>query len=158
MTRTLLLLAAIFCAAAWHVPASARDGGRPPESGEAAPAGDQLRGAWVLEAVEIMGQKIDGPRGMEQILTFEAGGKVTMKDGMRNETGSYKANEGKRPREIDLTMLRNGKANETETILGLYEIKGDTLRIAFSGNGLNGARPTSFEGKDVAIVVLKRKK
>jgi uncharacterized protein (TIGR03067 family) len=158
MTRTLLLLAAIFCAAAWHVPAAARDGGRPPESGEAAPAGDQLRGAWVLEAVEIMGKKIDGPGGMEQVLTFEAGGKVTMKDGMRNEAGTYKVNNSKRPREIDLTTPRGGNANTTETILGLYEIKGDRLRIAFSGNGPGGVRPKSMDGNDVAIVVLKRKK
>jgi uncharacterized protein (TIGR03067 family) len=158
MTRNLLLMAALLGVSTFGGAASARDGGRAPESGEATTGGDSLRGAWVLVSVEIVGQKIDGPRGMEQILTFEAGGKVTMKDGMRNEAGSYKANEGKRPREIDLIMLRNGKANETETVLGLYEIKGDTLRIAFSGNGPNGARPKSMDGNDVAIVVLKRKK
>ena len=156
MTRALPLLAAIFCAAAWHAPAAARDGGRAPESGAAEPAGDPLRGTWVVEALEIRGKKIDGPREMELIVTFEAGGKVTLQDGRRNETASYKLNEGKRPREIDVTRPRGGNPNATETILGLYEIQGDTLRIAFSAGGPNDVRPSSFE-EDAAVVILKRK-
>jgi uncharacterized protein (TIGR03067 family) len=154
MTRTLVLLATFFGATA----ALARDAGRSPESGEAAAAGDSLRGAWVVDSVEVMGQKIAPPGGMEQVLTFEGNGKVTMRDGMRNETGSYKLNDAKRPREIDLTTPQGGNPNATETMLGVYEIKGDMVRIAFAFNGPGGARPTGFEGKEIAVVVLKRKK
>src|SRR5262249_41740010 len=111
MTRTLLLLAAFFCAAAWHFPAAARDGGRPAESGDVTTLSDQLRGTWVMASLEIIGNKIDNPGGMEQLITFETGGKVTMKDGMRNEVGTYKVNDAKRPREIDLTTPRGGNPN-----------------------------------------------
>jgi uncharacterized protein (TIGR03067 family) len=154
MTRTLLLLAALFVAAA-DTAALARDAGRSPESGETASAGDSLRGAWVIDSAEIMGRQL--PRPGEHVIKFLAGGKVTMHNGTWNETGSYQIDDAKRPREIDLTMPRGGNPNGAETMKGLYEIEGDTLRIAFYLVRPGGGRPTSMDGQEVAVIVLKRK-
>jgi uncharacterized protein (TIGR03067 family) len=152
MKRNLIVLAALFVAVAFPWAAPARDGGRPSETGEMTTLGDQLHGAWVVVSVEIMGMKIDNrPQGGEQILTFEKDGKVTMRDGMRNENGSYKLNDSPRPKEMDLTTPQ-------ETMKGIYEVKGDTLRIAFPFNGPNGARPKTFDEKEVGVVTLKRKR
>src|SRR5579871_3581621 len=124
MIRHLFMLAILVGVAAIHGDVYARDGGRPAETGETT-IGDQLYGEWVVVSIEVMGMKIDNPQGREQILTFEKGGKITMRDGMRNEAGSYKLNDSPRPKEMDLTTPQ-------ETMKGIYEMKGDTLRIAFS--------------------------
>jgi uncharacterized protein (TIGR03067 family) len=158
MTRNLLLVAALLGAATFGGAASARDGGRSPENGEATTGGgDSLRGAWVIDFIEVMGQKVGKP-AVDQVLTFTGDGKVTMNDGMRNETGSYKVNEAKRPREIDLTTPKGGPPNPPETMPGIYEIQGDVMRIGFAIGGPAAPRPSGFEGKEVVIVVLKRKK
>jgi uncharacterized protein (TIGR03067 family) len=81
-----------------------------------------------------------------------------MKQAMRNETGSYKTNDTKRLKEIDLTTPRNGNAAVTETMKGLYQIDGNTLKIAFAINGPMGDRPTGFDANEVGVVILKRKK
>jgi uncharacterized protein (TIGR03067 family) len=154
MTRTLLLLAALVVAAA-DTAALARDAGRSPESGETASAGHPLRGAWVVDSAEIRGRPLPGPNG-RHVVQFLAGGKVAMHNGTWNGAGSYAVDDGRRPRALDLSMPRGGNHNGAETLMGLYEVQGDTLRIVFFFLN-SGVRPTSMDDKEVAVFVLKRK-
>jgi uncharacterized protein (TIGR03067 family) len=81
-----------------------------------------------------------------------------MHNGTWDKTGSYQIDDAKRPRAIDLTMPRGGNPNGAETLTGLFEVQGDTLRIAFYLAWPGGGRPTRMDGPEVAVIVLRRKK
>lgn len=67
----------------------------------------------------------------------------------------FKLDETKNPKHIDL-VVTNG-----EKLLGIYELKGDTLRLALALGMNSAARPTSFEpgkdGKDDFVVVVYKR-
>jgi uncharacterized protein (TIGR03067 family) len=156
MTRKLLAVASLLCLLVFYRPATGRDNGES-EKGETTTVGDSLGGSWTIVSIEFMGQKINPPNAGAMTLTFEKG-KVTMKDGMRNEAGSYKIDESKKVKEIDLTTPKNGNAQMAETIKGIYVIEGDNLKIAFSIQGPMGTRPSGFDAKDAGVITLKRKR
>jgi uncharacterized protein (TIGR03067 family) len=117
-----------------------------------AAGGDQekIQGTWVLDSGERGGKQIpDEAKGVT--LTFE-GNKVKVKHGDREMTWGFKLDASKKPKAIDVDM--NGKIGK-----GIYELKGDTLKIAHGEEG--DPRPKNFESKEgsnVSVVVLKRKK
>jgi uncharacterized protein (TIGR03067 family) len=118
---------------------------------------DPLEGTWDLVSMEFMGMKHDVPKGKEMSLTFK-GGKVTKKEaGKKDEDGTYKLDNTKKPKEIDLTTPKDGKPNETEMMKAIYLIDGDTLKFAFGGPP-GSPRPTAFDAKEIAIMTFKRKK
>jgi len=153
MTRKLLGMAALLCLVALQSHAAARDKGSPTESDKTVVA-SRLQGTWVMVSIEIMGMKIEGPKGQELAFTFD-GDKFIVHEAMHREEGSYKVDETKNPKAIDL-VAPMGKMKET--IKGIYQLEGDTLKIAFSPEGPNGNRPTTFDAKVTAIIVFKRKK
>ena len=155
MWRKRLGLATLLCMMAWCGSAAARDRGEPTDNAETTIA-SRLQGSWVMVSVEIMGMKRDAPQGQEVVFTFK-GNKLIISQGMGSEEeGAYKLNDSKLPKEIDLIDL---KKNGKETLKGIYQLDGDTLKIAFSGpGGGGGPRPTAFTGKDVGVVIFKRKK
>jgi uncharacterized protein (TIGR03067 family) len=107
---------------------------------------DKIQGEWELVSQVADGQKEDLPEG-GMTLTFK-GDKVTAaENGKKDKEEPFKLNEGKDPREIDVV-----KADLT--VRGLYELKGDTLRMAF----LEGfeKRPASFTDKGVGVLTFKR--
>lgn len=110
---------------------------------------DAIQGTWILE-------KFDGPNGpppdIGQIRMIFKDGKLTMSaNGQREEQGTYKLNPTAKIKEIDLTSDR-------EMMPGIYELDGDTLRLAVPEEPKQG-RPTEMKsGKTVAVVTLKREK
>jgi uncharacterized protein (TIGR03067 family) len=153
MTRKLLGMAALLCLVAWQSHAVAWDKGTPTETGETTIA-SRLQGTWMLVSVEIMGMKIEGAMGQILAFIFD-GNKCIVVENMSREEGSYKVDDTKTPKTIDLTPPM-GKG--MGTIKGIYQLDGDTLKIGISPEGPNGNRPSGFDAKDVGIVVLKRKK
>jgi RNA polymerase sigma-70 factor (ECF subfamily) len=95
-------------------------------------------------------------------LTWEAAlgmtsraGKVSALDGAF--PCDFKIDPSKTPKEIDITLhLKQGD----RTVLGIYEIKGDTLKVHYYPSR-NGRRPIDFSTKDdpnIAYVTLTRAK
>jgi uncharacterized protein (TIGR03067 family) len=153
MKRKLLGMAALMCMLGWSSAATAWDRGEPTETGETTTAGDGLRGTWSLVGVELMGRKIDLPK-MQMTITFDKG-KAVMNDGTRREESTYKIDDSKTPKEIDI----HGPKNQgNQTMKAIYKFESDTLKIAFSANGPGLPRPTAFDGKDAGVMVLKRTK
>jgi uncharacterized protein (TIGR03067 family) len=152
MKRSLLGVAAVLCLSVFGSHADADRGDRTDNAETTVAAA--LRGTWAVESFEVMGMKIDVPMAQRPTLTFD-NGKAIMNDGMRREETTYKTNDSKTPKEIDINEPRN---QGNQTIKGIYKIEGDTLKIAFSANGPGNARPTTFDAKDAGVMVLKRTK
>ena len=93
-------------------------------------------------------------------MTFAAG-TMTMKGvskdgGEKQKTAKYTLDTTKTPHWIDIDAQDGDKK---EKVLGLYDIKGDTLRFAMGRP--NGDRPTSLESKEgdkFGIAELRRVK
>ncbi len=117
----------------------------------------KLEGAWDIVSVEVMGKKIDAPKGKGGSIIFAKDGKVIMKDpGKKDKFGTYKIDAGKSPKILDLIESKDGKAGEVTE--GIYEVDGDNLRWGVSAEGPKGKRPSDFKGEKVVIVHWKRQK
>jgi uncharacterized protein (TIGR03067 family) len=84
-------------------------------------------------------------------------GKVTARDG--TFPCDFKLDPAKEPKQIDITLhLEKGKKDAT--LLGIYEVKGDTLKVCYFGSK-SGKRPTEFSTGDdltAGLIVLTRAK
>jgi uncharacterized protein (TIGR03067 family) len=147
MVRKLLAVGAVLCLVALPSPAADDTGDK-----------DKLKGSWEMTVFEIGGQKLPIPEGKGMLLVFD-GDKFTKKEpGKKDETGTFKIDEKKKLREIDLTVPKEGgKDGETMVMKGLYEIDGDTLRLSF-GMKPDGPRPTALDSKGGVLMTLKKKK
>jgi uncharacterized protein (TIGR03067 family) len=117
----------------------------------------KLEGTWDIESIEIMGKKIDAPKGKGGSIVFAKDMKVIMRDqGKEDKPGTYKIDAGKSPKTLDLIESKEGKAGEV--MEAIYEVEGDNLKMGFSGEGPKGKRPSDFKGEKVVIMHLKRQK
>ena len=69
----------------------------------------------------------------------------------------FTVNTAKKPKEINITKMLNDGSDTS--MLGIYELDGDTLKLCFDGFGKK--RPTEFKAKDGSTqsnYVLKREK
>jgi RNA polymerase sigma factor (sigma-70 family) len=144
----------------------------PPPQGDKADAKkelDLLQGTWNIDEMgwgdknlpkELMtgykfafaGNKLtwDGAIGMNSKM-----GKIMAQDGVFS--CDFKIDPGQEPKQIDITLhLKKSDA----TVLGIYEIKGDTLKIYYFNNKM-GKRPIEFATKDnpnIGFILLTRAK
>jgi uncharacterized protein (TIGR03067 family) len=111
----------------------------------------KLAGTWSI----VSGQKggKDAPeKEIKDVRIIFSGDKVTMKVGEKPLEGTFKIDPGKKPRQIDITLM--DKTGE-----GIYQFKGDTLEICVSAPG--EPRPTEFKAPESTkntLLVLKREK
>ncbi|HEY7330569.1 MAG TPA: TIGR03067 domain-containing protein [Gemmataceae bacterium] len=115
---------------------------------------EMLQGEWILSSIEIQGKTLPAPLGKGGSIIFAKDGKLVMKDpGKTDRNGTYKIDASKNPKQIDLTVSREGEA-----VHGIYELDGEKLKMAFSSDGPKGHRPSDFKGENVMIVLWKRQK
>jgi uncharacterized protein (TIGR03067 family) len=128
---------------------------------------------WILTALLVggCGTKDDhqGLTGSWNVASAEEGGKpavdsikktsvliidndFSLHDAKRRRTMTYKIDQSKSPKHIDLDW-------DSLVQPGIYELKGDDLKVCFDQTGKT--RPTAFKtesGDKVLLLVLKRKK
>jgi uncharacterized protein (TIGR03067 family) len=118
---------------------------------------DKLQGTWKFTSMEHDGQP--APKGEDMpTITFEKD-KFTVKDpsGKVLQAGTQVLDDGKKPKTVD-AKVTEGEGNGT-TMLGIYELDGDTLKACFDPQGKK--RPTELKstaGSGHMLVVLKREK
>jgi uncharacterized protein (TIGR03067 family) len=107
---------------------------------------DKLQGTWVAVTGERQGVSFDAAVLKNWGLVFEEE-KFTRGEGGERLEGTYKIDADKNPKEIDLVFSGH-------TFLGIYELKGHTLKLAFRLE----KRPTEFNSKDATLLVCEKKK
>lgn len=126
----------------------------------AGPGGDdlaRLQGAWELVAMEREGETVPADDLKGSTVTY-AGNRVTLKAGDKvRRRGIVTLDPTRKPRAMNTWDLDG--PYEDQTVPGIYELEGDTLKLAFSRPGQE--RPTKFTSKDggaILFCVYKRKK
>ena len=128
-----------------------------------------LKGTWNIDSQEF-GDKSLPKELMKGYKFVFAGNKLTWEGaiGIMSRMGKVTARDGafscditidpgKEPKQIDITL--HDKQREW-TVLGIYEIKGDTLTACFF-NSQTGRRPVDFStkgGQNIGYIVLTRAK
>jgi uncharacterized protein (TIGR03067 family) len=111
---------------------------------------EQLAGAWKLEKEVRDGEE----RKVRDIELLFKGEIVTLKEEGTSRQNSIKIDASKKPAHIDVVPL-----GTDQTILAIFELEGDTLKLAFGSEG--SGRPERFEskpGSKVTVATLKRVK
>jgi uncharacterized protein (TIGR03067 family) len=115
---------------------------------------DKLQGTWQAQKLVGRGKEIDAERARAITYVFEGDVAKRFVAGVdRKDPGTIKIDASKKPAHIDLKPAKDGDP----TMLGIYEIDGDTLKWCFSAK----KRPEKFEapeGTDNLLLVLKRVK
>jgi uncharacterized protein (TIGR03067 family) len=108
---------------------------------------EQLQGTWVAVSGERDGKKMNEfqlKNWEEMIFTDDQ----FTREGAEKREGTFTLNPDQTPREIDLTF--NGK-----TWVGIYELKGAALKLAFKFKP--DERPTAFDSRGGILVIFKKK-
>jgi uncharacterized protein (TIGR03067 family) len=127
----------------------------------AAVGGDKaakLDGIWIATGGSTEGKEIPAEFIDKIMLTVVLkDGKYTVSvAGQDAETGTYKADPGKKPATLDVD-ISTGK-NEGKKQVGIYKLVDDKLTVAMSKAGSKN-RPKTFDaGEEVDITIMKRKK
>ncbi|HMF16726.1 MAG TPA: TIGR03067 domain-containing protein [Gemmataceae bacterium] len=106
-----------------------------------------LQGTWKAD----LGEK-------KLVVTFK-GNKFHVQIGDENYKGSFKIDPTKKPKHIDMTVKEGDKFVKM-TSVGIYELKGDTLKWAANEPGKD-VRPDEFaerEGMLYAVLARQKKK
>jgi uncharacterized protein (TIGR03067 family) len=125
-----------------------------------APADDKkdIQGTWTVVSAVRSGEKEpeDAVKKLGYVIKDDT---ITMlKDGKDVGTYTFKLDAAKSPKAIDAT-LQLGHGLTERPALGIYELKGDELKLCFAQG--KGARPTEFASKPRSehnLIVLKREK
>ncbi|MFO0798107.1 MAG: TIGR03067 domain-containing protein [Gemmataceae bacterium] len=100
-----------------------------------------LQGTWVLDAATLEGRDhADDFRGMKLVL---AGDRYTIDFGPNTDKGNYTLDPTKTPKRIDVRSAEG--PFKGKTLPGIYELKGDTLRLCLDADGKADKRPAAFE-------------
>jgi uncharacterized protein (TIGR03067 family) len=113
---------------------------------------EKIVGTWAVESYVEGGQKMPEEALQQTKVILAADGKMTAKQGEREQEFTYKLDPAKKPKEIEVTNDRG------QTVFGIYKLDGDTLTVCVARRG---ERPTEFASKeDTAVIleVLKREK
>ncbi len=98
-----------------------------------------LSGTWVPISGEVAGSKFP-PGELKALSLVIAGEKYTVTIGKVVDQGTVKVNPTAKPPAMDITGTDG--PNKGKTLLAIYELKKDTLRVCYDLAGKN--RPTEF--------------
>ena len=118
--------------------------------------GGGLDGTWLPTAAEL-GGKMFPDEVRKSIRLVIAGDKYKVTIGDKVDEGTVKRDPEAEPKQLDITGTDG--PNKGRTILAIYELTGDTLRVCYDLGGKN--RPTEFkttEGSPLFLVTYQREK
>jgi uncharacterized protein (TIGR03067 family) len=108
-----------------------------------------LQGTWKAVSGERDGEKMSEAQ-LKNWEEMHFKDDTFTREGSEKKEGTFALDPQKDPKEIDLNLTVKGQA---ATWPGVYELKGDTLKLA-----LKAGRPTALESKGGVLIVFERKK
>jgi uncharacterized protein (TIGR03067 family) len=117
---------------------------------------DDLQGVWVATSIEVNGKPAPAGEVKHTRFTFK-GDKLLIrgaKDDGREVECACKIGADKMPKQIDIVA-------KDKTLAGIYEVKGDELKVCFENGGKPENRPKKFatnREEELVLIVFKRQK
>jgi uncharacterized protein (TIGR03067 family) len=117
---------------------------------------DELQGVWVATSMEINGEPAPAREVEHTRFTFK-GQKLLVrhsKDAGKEEEGTFTADPKKSPKHLDITL-------KNKTLHGIYDVKGDELKVCYETGDKRENRPTRFatnKQEELVLIVFKRQK
>jgi uncharacterized protein (TIGR03067 family) len=120
---------------------------------------DPLQGNWAVVQTE-RGGRTPPAELLKTLKVVFKGNTLRMSDSKRGESATFKLDNAKMPHEIDLVFKEGPNEDVERTALGIYELNGDSLKLAWRKDG--GPRPTEFASikgeRTSEFMILKREK
>jgi uncharacterized protein (TIGR03067 family) len=120
---------------------------------------DPLQGSWVVVQMERGGRKPPAEL-LKSAKVVIKGNTLRLSDDKRGESATFKLDRAKKPHEIDLVFKEGPKEDVERPALGIYELDGDALKLAWRKDG--GPRPKEFASikgeRTSELLILKRDK
>jgi len=117
-----------------------------------------FEGTWKLSSREVDGRKFTDEEIKDNIATNDGFGKFSVRRGGKEiVAGITKLDPSTQPKSMDV-ILTEGE-HKGKTLLGIYEIDGDSFRVCHARPG--DKRPTEFSadpGSGRTLIVYKREK
>ena len=117
-----------------------------------------MAGTWRVISYEKDGKKTPAEQLEKTRSIFSADGKaMVQREGKTIIKGNFKIDPTKKPKQSEATYTEGELKGKT--VLGIYEVDGDSMRICFSISGKD--RPTEFSSKPDSghvLIVYKRDK
>ncbi len=115
---------------------------------------DELQGVWVATSMEINGEPAQAEEVERTRFTFK-GQKLLLrhsKDEGKEEEGTFKVDPKRAPKHLDITI-------KNKTLHGIYEVRGDELRVCYETGDKGENRPTKFatNKRDESVLIVFKK-
>jgi uncharacterized protein (TIGR03067 family) len=125
-------------------------------SGAGQEDGKMMQGTWLPVTAELAGKEFpeEVRKSIKLVLTAD---KYIATVGKVSDEGTCKVDLAKKPKALDITGVKG--PNQGKTILAIYELTGDTLRVCYDLSGT--ARPTEFKTApetNLFLVTYRREK
>jgi uncharacterized protein (TIGR03067 family) len=117
----------------------------------------RLEGTWTITSVVRNDNPLPEDMLKDAQFVFQGEGFAQKLGDKTLAKGTFRLDPGKKPATIDLTMSEG--EDKDKTILGIYQLEDDVLRICGAGPGHE--RPTEFAAKDgsgYTLITCKRAK
>jgi uncharacterized protein (TIGR03067 family) len=111
-----------------------------------------IEGTWRETGFEANGQKIK--LNFEVVKTYRSGTFTIVSPSP--SAGSYRIDQSRNPPQLE--WLPSSGAHKGKTIKWIYQIDGDTLKIACLANEYEKRPPQGFDDKDLYVYTYKRVK
>jgi uncharacterized protein (TIGR03067 family) len=116
---------------------------------------DRLQGTWVLESVETKGAELPKDTIAKNVLAIRGDKLITTSGGKVLAEATFKIDPTKSPRWIDQTF--KNKEGKLVVRPGIYELTGDTLRLAFDRERPKELKTTPESSLNVTVYKRQEK-
>jgi uncharacterized protein (TIGR03067 family) len=116
----------------------------------------KIKGTWKFTSQEEDGKARTKEELAKQTITFDGDKWTVHRDGKVIQAGTHKFDPDKKPPQVDAVVTEG--EDKGNTMLGIYELKGETLKVCFDPKGKE--RPTdltSKAGRMTAVVEREKK-
>jgi uncharacterized protein (TIGR03067 family) len=160
----LIIVLAVAAATMHPPPAAGKAGGAVPEPARPAVGQDDakaIQGVWVAASMEANGKPAPAEAVKVMRFTFKAD-TLLIRGNFRDEREeefTFKLDAASSPKHLDIIPADKDKEKGQVTILGIYELKGDDLKVCIRHAKSDKGRPAEFAttpDSELVLVVFKR--